>query len=331
MRIGRKQALIIAVACGVLAAALSYMYLRRAGAAKAQEPTAPTVVGVVTAATDIGVGKAIGAGMVTVKQVNSDQAPRGAFTTVSEVQGWVAISPISAGEPISPSNARQQADINALAYKIPQDMRAITVPVEEVSGVSGLINAGDRVDVLATFELKDDTAVTRTVLQDVAVLALSTVMVAAEAKPAAAPTAAGEKGAAPQGGAQPAPQQGEAANKKYTTVTLAVTPVDAERLVLADAKGKIRLSLRRAGDSTYATVPATTNWEVIGQRPPTPPEKAAEAQQAPGAQPSQPVPAWYPSPMGPAPGAAPPGTKPAEVAKPGVEVFRGNQREVVQP
>ena len=134
-----------------------------------------------------------------------------------------------------------------------------------------------------------------------------------------------------QTGAPPPPAQGDNA-KKYPTVTLAVTPGDAQKLVLADSKGKIRLSLRRAGDSTYATVPAANNWELIGQRPSPPEEKpASQAQQAPGAQPAQPAPSWYPSPMGPSPGAAPPGGKPAGTEKPGVEVFRGNQREVVQP
>jgi pilus assembly protein CpaB len=309
------------------------MYLRRASTPKQPENAAPTVVGVVTAATDIGVGKAIGPGMVTVKQVNQDQAPQGAFKNEAECQGWVAISPIAAGDPITQTNVRQQADINALSYKVPQDMRAVTVFVDEVQGVSGLIKPGDRVDVLATFDLKDETAITRTVLQDTLVLALSTTMVAEEAAAApAAPAAEGDKGKAPAGGAAPPPPaQGDNA-KKYPTVTLAVTPGDAQKLVLADSKGKIRLSLRRAGDSTYATVPAANNWELIGQRPAPPEEKpASQAQQAPGAQPAQPAPSWYPSPMGPSPGAAPPGGKPAGTEKPGVEVFRGNQREVVQP
>ena len=312
MRIGRRQALIIAVACGVLAAALSYMYLRRASTPKQPE-------------NDVAINLAanVDPGMVTVKQVNQDQAPQGSFKNEAECQGWVAISVISAGDPITQTNVRQQADINALSYKVPQDMRAVTVFVDEVQGVSGLIKPGDRVDVLATFDLKDETAITRTVLQDTLVLALSTTMVAEEAAAApAAPAAEGDKGKAPAGGAPPPPAQGDNA-KKYPTVTLAVTPGDAQKLVLADSKGKIRLSLRRAGDSTYATVPAANNWELIGQRPSPPEEKpASQAQQAPS---------WYPSPMGPSPGAAPPGGKPAGTEKPGVEVFRGNQREVVQP
>ncbi len=241
---------------------------------------------------------------------------------------------ISAGEALTSTNIRQQADINALTYKVPQDMRAVTVPVDDLSGVAGLIQPGNRVDVLVTFDLKNETAITRTVLQDVQVLALSTTMVAEETKPAAppAPAAAGEKGGQPPAGGQPPPTPADTSKNAYKTATLAVTPADAEKLVLADTKGKIRLSLRHAGDSAFATVPAENNWELIGERPAPPEAKPApQGQQAPGAQPSQPAPSWYPSPMGPSPGAAPPGGKPAVEAKPGVEVFRGNQREVVQP
>jgi pilus assembly protein CpaB len=334
MRITRKQALVIAVACGILAAALSYTYLRRAAAAKTQQPQAPTTVGVVTAQAPVPVGKRIEPGMTVVKQVPQDQAPAGSFKTSEEVEGWVAVVPIGVGDPITQSNVREPTSALGLSFMIPEDMRAVTVPVDDVSGLSGLIKPGDHVDILATFELKDDSAITRTVLQDVEVLALSTTMIAAEApKPAAAPAAEGEKGKAPAGGGQAAPPQGETP-KKYPTATLAVTPGDAQKLVLADAKGKLRLTLRRAGDRAFSAVAPAVNWDLIGQRPTPPEEKAPPPPQQgmsgpPG---NQPPPGWYPS-YGPAPGAPGAGapSKPAGPSRSGIEVVRGNQREVVSP
>ena len=325
MRLTRRQAIGVAIACGVLAALLSYAYLKRAAALK--QPAAPTTATVVYSRVDAEPGTRVTPAMLGTRTVSIEQAPADAVKSPQEVAGWVAVTRISAGDIITRSNVRQPSAALGLAFLVPEGMRAVTVALDQVSGVAGLAKPGDHVDVIATFDLpQTNTTITRTVLQDVEVLAVGSQVVPAEAEQAE--------------GAQP-PQQGEGARPQQTkvepTATLAVTPEEAEKLVLADSEGKIRLSLRRAGDHSYVQLPAAVNWNVIGYRPP--PERTAV-----GPAPVQQAPGWYPAPTtappptgapgaGPSPG-PPPVPSPTQARapeKPPVEVYRGSQREVIVP
>jgi pilus assembly protein CpaB len=52
-------------------------------------------------------------------------------------------------------------------------MRAISIPITEVSGVAGYINPGDKIDILATYDNKDvnPVSITYTQLQNIEVAA----------------------------------------------------------------------------------------------------------------------------------------------------------------
>ncbi|HEY3297498.1 MAG TPA: Flp pilus assembly protein CpaB, partial [Armatimonadota bacterium] len=132
---------------------------------------------------------------------------------------------------------------NRLAYVIPPFMRAVTVAVDPVVGVGGFLKAGDHVDVVATF-VQNDASVTKTVLQDVLLLAAGTDLNGTSNNPN---QAADQK---PQGHA-----------------TLAVMPPEAERLILADMRGKLRLTLRRPDDISFVSAKGVTGREVIGRVP----------------------------------------------------------------
>ncbi len=305
MRLTRRQAIIVAVICGVLAALLSYAYLRRVGTAR--QPVAPTTATVVLAQVDVPVGTRLSPAMLGTKSIPVDQVPTDAVLSIQEASGWVAVAPIAPGELITRSNAREPSSTLGLSFLVPEGMRAVTVALDQVSGLSGLGKPGDHVDVIVTFDLPTtNTTLTRTVLQDVEVLAMGTQVTPGEEKP----RVAGEGEGAP-----PPP-------KVEPTATLAVTPQDAERLVLADSEGKIRLSLRRAGDKSYVQLPSVINWNLIGYRPPE--EKPAPPPQA--APQPQVMPPWYQGPFQP-----PPPQQPAQPGGGGVEVIRGGQREVIVP
>lgn len=108
------------------------------------------------------------------------------------------------------------AKSSRLSLMIPRGQRAVTVAVNEVSGISGMLQPGDCVDVLATFD--QNTAgqnVTSLFLQNISILAVG--------------------------------QDTEVKEKKgesKTTVTLLVDPWQAEQLALAEEKGVLRLALR---------------------------------------------------------------------------------------
>jgi pilus assembly protein CpaB len=306
MRLTRRQATIIAIVCGLVAALLSYAYLRRAGSA--QQPAAETSATVAVARMDLAEGTRLSPSMVGTKTIATGQVPTDALMSPQDTEGLVALVPIRAGEMLTRSNAREPSAALGLSFMVPEGMRAVTVALDMVSGVAGLAKPGDHVDIIATFDLRAaGTMLTRTVLQDIEVLAMGS-QVAPGSEKAKAPA---------EGEAQPAA-------KVQPTATLAVTPQDAEKLIMSDAEGKLRLSLRRTGDKSYVQLPSVINWNLIGYRPAQEKPVVPPQQQPPQQQP----PSWYQMPpptTGPAP--EPPRAPEAK----GVEVFRGSQREVIVP
>lgn len=123
---------------------------------------------------------------------------------------------------------------SGLAPVIPQGMRAISLSISGASGVSGLVQPNDRVDVLGsfTFPSRKDAEktewVTLTLLQDVTVLATGQTLGRSES---------GERARA---------------NSGYNSVTVEVTPREAELLVFVEnMRGHLTLALRNPEDVSF--------------------------------------------------------------------------------
>src|SRR5947209_3856027 len=115
-----------------------------------------------------------------------------------------------------------------LAPTIPVGMRAVSVRVNDVAGVAGFVLPGMHVDVLVTGRPPAENGdITSTVLQNILVLSAGQTI---------QPDARGQAIQAP-------------------TVTLLVTPEQAEVLTLAGADGHIQLVLRNSSDQTIEKTP----------------------------------------------------------------------------
>lgn len=132
-----------------------------------------------------------------------------------------------------------------LAAAVTPGMRALSLPVGGSAAVSGMVAPNDRVDVLGTFTMPSATAademetVTLTVLQDVTVLAT------------------GQRLATDSPAQQRSVRQGN-----YSTVTLEVTPREAELLVFAEQlKGRLTLALRNPSDVSFEKDLPSVNFE----------------------------------------------------------------------
>jgi pilus assembly protein CpaB len=123
-------------------------------------------------------------------------------------------------------------------------MRAVTVRVNDVAGAAGFVLPGLKVDVLVTgHPPSGDSNMTTTVLQNVLVLSA---------------------GQAMQSDARGTPVS-------VTTVTLLVTPNDAETLTLANGEGRIQLILRNSSDEGVEKPPGRYVAELYGSaRKPAP-------------------------------------------------------------
>ncbi len=317
MRITRRTAVMIAVVCAAAAALLMVVYLRSlAPTQPAPQPQVETVAVPVPVAA-LAIGTRLTSAQLTTKHILKDSLPTGAILTAEELEGQVLSADAPAGQPILRTQLVAYTPQAGLAFVVPDGMRAVTVAVDNISGVSDFLKLGDRVDVLATFEAQQQ-AITRTILQDIEVLGLG-----AESVRPQAPSAEGEAPAETEG--QSRSDQPPAAGVR-PSATLAVTPQQAQVLVLAANKGKLHLALRPKSDNRMVAMPPSSNQTVIGV------ELTAGPPPAPGAPTPPPAAPTAVAVTGERAGlTAAPVAGPAVPRGPTVEVFRGVNREVVTP
>jgi pilus assembly protein CpaB len=138
---------------------------------------------------------------------------------------------VDAGTPITHADILRPRERGFLAAVLTPGTRAVSVAVDPVSGVSGLIWPGDRVDVILTQEFERNAAnparrvISETVLTNVRVIAVD------------------------QSIAQGASYTAGAAGKLASTVTLQATTDQAERLAVARRLGALTLAIRAMGDT----------------------------------------------------------------------------------
>ena len=163
--------------------------------------------------------------------------PAGAFTSLQEVaNGRVALRPITPGEPILASKVSGAGGRATLSANLPENMRAVAIPVNNVAGVGGFVRPGDVVDVMLTRQIPGEGAQTTDKMTTVAlenVLVLGTDQVADEKN------------------TEPTVVQ---------TVTLQTDLFGAQKLALAREVGTFTLALRNVEDQDVgATETVVTN------------------------------------------------------------------------
>jgi pilus assembly protein CpaB len=233
-------------------------------------PGATTSREVVVAGKDIAARTEVTESMLTTKTVAEDEALRGAFSDYEPVVGQVTRQEILKGEQVTRTKVGPQTETEieeGLSFVIPQGMRGFSIKVDEPSAVGGLLLPGDRVDIIAIFDKSDfdnDKAVT--LLQNLEVLAVA--QTAQESIPAPASEQAAEEATPESDGVAEEAAAGEASlgtrpedvvtNPGARTVTLAVTPEQAQLLALTQAKGDLALALRPYGDAADVSLNETT-------------------------------------------------------------------------
>jgi pilus assembly protein CpaB len=148
--------------------------------------------------------------------------PKGAFTNLAELEGRVAAYPLVEGELVLEKKLAPKGTLSGFTALLPATKRAMTVKVDEASGVAGFVAPDNRVDVLVTIDKGEynGNPLSRVLLQNLRVLGTGQKI---ESRP-------GDK-----------PQV-------VPTVTLEVSPEEGERLALASQEGHISLVLRGQED-----------------------------------------------------------------------------------
>jgi pilus assembly protein CpaB len=227
----RKFGLVLLVAIVVaLGAGFGVYSMLQQAQADAQVPTGSVVV----AAVDLPEGHILKAEDTKVTKVPRASVPPGAYTTTDSVVGRVTRIPVFTGEALVPGRLAPVGSGAGLEVKIAPGKRAMAVRIDEVAGLSGLIQPNSRVDVLVSVrdEVANSQQRAKLFMSNMRVLSVGTQL---DRGPDGRPTNA-------------------------TTAALEVTPAEAEQLLIASNQGRIQLVLRGYGDSdTMETKGASIN------------------------------------------------------------------------
>jgi pilus assembly protein CpaB len=168
---------------------------------------------------------------------------QGGFSKVEDVIDRGLVAAVVENEPISENKLAPKASGAGLPPTITPGMRAISVKVNEVIGVAGFVVPGTRVDVVTIIarEAREDT-ISRVVVSNVQVLSAGTRYDQEEPK-----------------------KDGKAI--RSTVVTLMVSPVDAERVALAQAEGQLMLTLRNPLDVEPSVTPGVRKAALFASMP----------------------------------------------------------------
>ena len=218
-----KKIRVIAVICAVVVALAAFVGMQ------VWEKQKQNTVNVVVLTENVPQNTILQADMMEIKAVPEELAVAEAGTAVEPLVGKMAKVDLKAGEqlPLSRVTDVGQRTATSLAVLVEKNMRAITIAVDEVSGMYNMIYPGDRVDVLCHYTNVYDEEVSAVLVQNVQVLAVDNVL-------------------------------STAGKSDYTTVTLMVTPQQANKIHWNENEGSLRLILRTPLDTAASgAVPVT--------------------------------------------------------------------------
>lgn len=222
--------IIIAVILGIVAALGINNYLNNI---KRQAVEEQKTVEVWVANQDIAKGTSIEdiekKRLAALKSVPRRYVAAQAISSTRNIEGQVLSVPISTGEQLTIGKFKHPSEAG-LSYTIPKGHIALSIPYDSVKGVAGMVKPGDLVTVFSTFSPgPGGEDLTKILLQKVQVIAVG-VNIGAEKEGSEAKTI----GAA---------NASTSSNSDYKTITLTLTPADAEKVVFAQENGKIWLGL----------------------------------------------------------------------------------------
>ena len=271
----KKLLIVVALACGLLAALLARAYIadkemklqKEIEAVKQREIAEKAArqvkkVAILVAARSISAGAQIVSEDVTVKEFPEDYIQPGAIASTINIVGVLAQSQILEGEQILRNKLGAPPEKPKIMSEItPSGKRAVSIVVDNMAGLTGLLQQGDYVDALAIISPPQGSAlytivnkgegskesrtekkvVTLPLFQHVQVLAIGSDM-------------GGKQETQPQA------KQKTAVMSTSNTVTLSLTPQESALASFIQEQGKIRLIMRSNADVAQTEVDPV-NWD----------------------------------------------------------------------
>lgn len=281
--------MVVAIGCGLAASYMTSKLLAERNTAQPEEPKVKLLVAKMKVPAWVPLKDP--EKYFEEREVPESIAPKRGLREMSKIKDQRLIQNISEGEYVLEDKLVNVEQAGLIA-KLPPGMRAIALKVNAESLAGGFVLPGYRVDVVSTSRGNPGDSMSKIILQNMLVLAVDTI----------------------------ANRDGQTNSILGSTVTLAASPEEAQRLSLAAALGELRLTLRTPDDNKIVRLPSS-RWEDLGKptrdNPANKEDETTIVASAPPVPPLPPLPADAPPPMSlvekppekePAPPAPPPVT-----------------------
>src|SRR5579875_2966747 len=225
--------MIVAIGCGLAASYMTSRLLAERNAAPVEEPKVTILVAKTRVPAWVPIKEP--EKYFEEKEIPESVAPRRGLKELSKMKGQRLIQALSEGEYVL-EDKLVNVEQAGLVAKLPPGMRAIAIKVNAESLAGGFVLPGYRVDVVSTTRGNPHESTSRIILQNMLVLAVDTI----------------------------ANRDNQTNSILGSTVTLAATPEEAQRLSLAAALGELRLTLRTPDDNRIVRLPSA-KWEDLGK------------------------------------------------------------------
>ena len=240
-----RRRLLVIVLCasliGLLASFLVYRVVREVASSKDDQSDR-----IVVAAANIGLAESITRQHVKLVPWPKAAVPPGAIRSLEDAEGRVVRGSIVAGEPLMEGKLAPQLAGRGgiMPMLVPEGQRGVTIKLDEAMRESGFVMPNSRVDVLVSMPKGgpgSSEKIAKVILQDVSVLAAGQTVEMKDNRPVT-----------------------------NTTVTLALTPQQVERLAVAQSDGKLMLVQRNLRDTEVVRTPGATPSSLLSDVAPAP-------------------------------------------------------------
>ena len=238
MRIGAVFMLLVALLLGGASVFVARGWIERQIQGAASQKQQMEVTTVVVARTQLNFGDRIQSEHLKEVTWPTASVPQGAFKNRAELlksnSPRVALRRIETDEPILKSKISGFGGRASLSSVMEGDSRAITIRVNDITGVAGFLLPGDRVDILLTRQ-SGENPVNSILLQNVRILGVGQIASESRDKPVV-----------------------------VRAVTVEATPIEAQKLTLAQRIGQLQLVLRPVTDRDIAASRTVNIADLIG-------------------------------------------------------------------
>lgn len=244
--------MLAAVLCGGVAVYAGSHYLHDQIQAERLRLTPPPqeMVDVVVAKESLDKGDEVSTETMAIRSMPAQYVPVSAVTPsqFESLVGQRLLQPLQAGEMLVASEV-SSADLKLFSSRVRPGIRAMTIAVDEINSLSGMLQPGDHIDLLMTArpptgpgQREADHEVTVPLLQNLLVMATGRRV-----------RAATDDGGDPSG---------------YSAVTVEVSPAQAARLVVAQRAGRLTAVLRNPDDGLPVVADAVDLSSLFPVAPP---------------------------------------------------------------